>query len=83
MSDQPIKEQVFSCVASICSTGDDEINENTDIRDFGADSLDTVELILDIEEVLNIDIREQNIKNMYLVSDVLQAVYEAVERKNA
>lgn len=44
--------------------------------DLGLDSLDTVELIMEIERHFNIAIPDDNAENFYKVSDVVNYLYE-------
>ena len=54
-----IEERVIGIVAEQLSIGADEIkNESSFIDDLGADSLDTVELVMALEEEFDIEISD-------------------------
>jgi len=72
-----VRGRVFECIARICSVDIELITNETSIREFGADSLDAVELILELEEEFKIEIHDEGVKSMYEVKDILKAVEEA------
>ena len=65
MSQEAILEKVRSIVAEQLSIGADEIkNESSFIDDLGADSLDTVELVMALEEEFDIEISDEEAENL-------------------
>ena len=49
-------------------------NESSFVEDLGADSLDTVELIMELENEFNISIEESEAGNIQTVSDVIKFI---------
>ena len=60
-----VEERVKGIVAEQLSIGADEIkNESSFIDDLGADSLDTVELVMALEEEFDIEISDEEAENL-------------------
>ena len=52
-----------------------KITEDSDIiKDIGADSLDSVELLMDAENVWGITIEEEDVKNLHTIGDVVKYI---------
>ena len=68
-----VEERVKGIVAEQLSISADEIkNESSFIDDLGADSLDTVELVMALEEEFDIEISDDEAEN---ISTVQSAIY--------
>ncbi len=66
-----MKDRLIEMVAQ--SMGIDEMDvkmESNFMNDLGADSLDTVELILELEDEFGIEIPDDQAENMHTVADV-------------
>ena len=63
-----IEAKVKSIVAKQLGLGEDEVNnESSFIDDLGADSLDTVELVMSLEEEFDIEISDAEAENILTV----------------
>ena len=63
-----VEEKVKSLVAQQLGVGEDEVNnESSFIDDLGADSLDTVELVMSLEEEFDIEISDDEAENILTV----------------
>lgn len=52
-----------------------KITEDSDIiKDIGADSLDTVEFLMDAENEWGITIEEEDVKNLHTIGDVVKYI---------
>ncbi len=70
-----IEERVIGIVAEQLSIGADEIkNESSFIDDLGADSLDTVELVMALEEEFNIEISDDEAENISTVQSAIDYI---------
>ena len=68
-----VEERVVDIVAEQLGVEKDKINRETSfVNDLGADSLDTVELVMELEEEFNISIPDE-------AAEKIQKVGEAVE----
>jgi acyl carrier protein len=55
-------------------------NEKADLQDdLGADSLDTVELIMEFEKEFNIGISDDDAEEIHTVRDIIDYIYKRVE----
>ena len=74
-----VKEKVVEIVSEQLGVNKDQINADTHfVNDIGADSLDTVELVMELEEEFDINIPDD-------AAEKIQTVGEAIEyiEKNA
>ena len=70
-----IEERVKKIVAEQLGSGEDEItNESSFIDDLGADSLDTVELVMALEEEFDIEIPDEDAEKIATVQAAIDYV---------
>ena len=70
-----VEERVIAIVAEQLSIGADEIkNESSFIDDLGADSLDTVELVMALEEEFDIEISDDEAENISTVQSAIDYI---------
>ena len=70
-----VEERVKGIVAEQLSTNADEIkNESSFIDDLGADSLDTVELVMALEEEFDIEISDDEAENISTVQSAIDYI---------
>ncbi|MGB0658316.1 MAG: acyl carrier protein [Gammaproteobacteria bacterium] len=70
-----VEERVIGIVAEQLSIGADEIkNESSFIDDLGADSLDTVELVMALEEEFDIEISDDEAENISTVQSAIDYI---------
>lgn len=53
-----------------------KFNESTEINFLGLDSLDLVELVMEIEDELNVKIPDEKLNNIKIISDLLKIINE-------
>ena len=67
-----VQSRIIGLTAAQLDLGEDEISLDSNfMNDLGADSLDTVELILNIEEEFGIEIPDNEIEEMHTVKSML------------
>jgi len=67
-----IQEKVYEIVERKLSVNPEQITPEASFTDdLGADSLDTVELVMDLEEVFNITIPEEDQEKLRTVQDAI------------
>ena len=75
MSATNIEAKVKSIIADQLGVGEDEIKlESSFIEDLGADSLDTVELVMAMEEEFEVEIPDEEAENIKSVGDAINYI---------
>jgi len=70
-----VEAKVRSIVAKQLGLGEDEVNnESSFIDDLGADSLDTVELVMSFEEEFDIEISDDEAENILTVQSAIDHI---------
>ena len=70
-----VEEKVRSIVSKQLGLGEDEVNnESSFIDDLGADSLDTVELVMSLEEEFDIEISDDEAENKLTVQAAIDHI---------
>ena len=70
-----VQERVIDIVAEQLGVSKDQITRDTSfVNDLGADSLDTVELVIAFEEAFGIDIPEADVERIRTVKDAIEYV---------
>lgn len=78
MSD--IKSKVVSIIVDKLGVDESEVTETASFtNDLGADSLDTVELIMELEKEFNISIPDDHAENISTVGEAIKYVNENVD----
>ena len=79
-----VEERVKEIIAEQLGVKKSEIKgESSFIDDLGADSLDTVEIIMALEEEFGIEIPDEDAEKMTTVGDALKYIEEKVKEKQA
>lgn len=77
MSQEAIFEKVRSIVAEQLSVDADEVKSESNFQnDLGADSLDTVELVMALEEAFDIEIPDEAAEGIATVGDAVKYIQE-------
>ncbi|MCX5682003.1 MAG: acyl carrier protein [Candidatus Omnitrophica bacterium] len=75
-------DKIKSIIAEQLGVKAEEVTqESSFVDDLGADSLDTVELIMALEEEFNIEIPDEDAEKMSKVSDVIKYIEEKTATK--
>ncbi|MDG1892767.1 MAG: acyl carrier protein [Verrucomicrobiota bacterium] len=77
MSDKSIEQRVKDIIVEQLGVNADQVSpEAKFIEDLGADSLDTVELVMALEEAFGQDIPDEEAEKLQSVGDVIKYVEE-------
>lgn len=72
-------EKLQSIVADVLNVDASEVTlETTFADDLGADSLDIFQILMGVEEVFDIEIRQEDAENIVSVGDAVAAIKEAI-----
>ena len=75
MTEEEIVKQVKAIIVDKLGVEESEVTESANFtNDLGADSLDTVELLMEFERVFGIKIPDEELSNMKTVADVVYAI---------
>ncbi len=79
MSDEPtIRDRVIKIIVEHLGSDIDKVKDEAHfIDDLGADSLDTVELVMAFEEEFDIEIDDTNAEKIVLVKDAIDFITNA------
>ena len=79
-----IEEQIVPIIAEKLGVNPSEVTLDASFtNDLGADSLDTVELMLDFEKKFGIAIPDDQQENIVTVGDVIKLIEEEQKKKQA
>ena len=71
--DQKIYEDVAAIISDKLGVSESEVTENANfVADLGADSLDVVELVMEIEKKFDINIPDQDAEGFKTVGDAVE-----------
>jgi acyl carrier protein len=77
MSDKPIDQRVKDIVVEQLGVKAEQVTPQAKfIEDLGADSLDTVELVMALEEEFGIEVPDEQAEKLQSVGDVIKYVEE-------
>ena len=77
-----IEERVIQVVAEQLGIKENEVKfESRFVEDLGADSLDTVELIMSLEDEFSIEISDSEADNAKTVKEVVDYIENKLEKK--
>ena len=72
-----ITEKLFEIVCDFLELDPDEITLESDLReDFDADSLDMVDIIMDIEDAFGVEVPDEVLDKLVTVKDVVDYIEE-------
>ena len=72
---KPVEERVKEIICEQLGVEEEEINSNAKfIEDLGADSLDTVELVMAFEEEFELEIPDEDAEKIVTVGDAIQYI---------
>lgn len=73
-------EQVQNSIADIMSCDPNAVTMDTNLQDdLGVDSVDSVELVMALEEIYGLTISDEQAAQLKTVSDVVEFIEEATE----
>lgn len=79
MKKEEIAEKLKEIIVDKIGLDYDEIEMDSNfINDLGCDSLDVVDLIIEVESVFNIHISDKEIENIKLVNEAVDCIYNKI-----
>ena len=78
-----VEERVINIVSEQLGVSKDQIKHETSfVNDLGADSLDTVELVMELEEEFDIQIPDEVAEKIQTVGQAIEHIQKAVEKNS-
>lgn len=82
MERDELLKKIKAIVADKLSIGEDQVTEEASfIDDLGADSLDTVELVMALEDEFDLDIPDEDAEKMTTVGKAIDYVLDVLQKK--
>jgi acyl carrier protein len=82
MEREELLKKIKAIVADKLSISEDQVTEEASfIDDLGADSLDTVELVMALEDEFDLDIPDEDAEKMTTVGKAIDYVLETLQNK--
>jgi len=79
---KPVEERVKEIICEQLGVEEDEVNPNAKfIEDLGADSLDTVELVMAFEEEFGIEIPDEDAEKITRVKEAVEYIESHSKKK--
>ena len=76
-----VKDKVYEIVARKLKKQVTDLNDETNLKkDLGADSIDTVEIVFEVEEFYGIAIEDEYANLIHTIGDAIQCVKEHVDK---
>ena len=81
MSEKSISEKVKDIIVEQLGVNPEQVTENASfIEDLGADSLDTVELVMAFEEEFSVEVPDEDAEKLLSVGDVVKYIEEKTSK---
>ena len=81
MADKPLDQRVKDIIVEQLGVKPEQVvPEAKFIEDLGADSLDTVELVMALEEEFSIEVPDEQAEKLQSVGDVMKYIEEAQQK---
>lgn len=78
---ESVAEKVRDIVSKQMGISNDQINEQTSfVNDLGADSLDTVELVMEFENAFDMNIPDEDAEKIQTIGDAINYIGEKVNK---
>ncbi len=75
-----VSERVKDIIVNKLGVSEEEVNDEASfVEDLGADSLDIVELVMDLEEEFGIEIPDEDAENITSVGEAIKYIEEKAE----
>ena len=74
MSDTMIREKVIKVVVEQLGVSDDVSEDSSFVADLGADSLDTVELVMALEESFGVEIPDEEAEKITTIKEAINYI---------
>lgn len=81
-TDVSVEETVKKIAAKILRKQDIVFSESTTFKDFGADSLDVVQILVAVEDLYGIELDDEELKKITNTKDFISYIEDKVAKKS-
>ena len=71
-------EKIRDIISEVLNINKDQIEADTKFLDLGADSLDLVQIVMEIEETFQITIDDSQLENILTVQDAVEEIKKSI-----
>lgn len=83
MTNLKLEQKVIQIIASQLTVESNDISADSDfVEDLGADSLDIVEMVMEIEEEFNIEIPDEDVENLGTVQHLVTYLAKSLTKNS-
>lgn len=75
-----ITERVVGVIADVLECDPGEVDTSASLESLGMDSLDAVQLVMELEDEFDISIEDEDAENILAVDDIVRYVKKALRR---
>lgn len=79
MKQEEVKQKMIEIVVDKLECEESEVTEETRLSDLGADSLDEIEILMEVEKQFNISIKDEEALKVITFTDAFELVCKKVE----
>lgn len=79
MEQEEVKKKLIEIVVDKLRCEESEVTEETRLSDLGADSLDEIEILMEVEKQFNISIKDEEALKVITFTDAFELVCQKVE----
>ena len=73
-------EKIRTIISDVLNVSEDEVSlETTFVQDLGADSLDVLQIIMEMETVFGLKIEDEDLSKIVTVGDAVEQIKNAVK----
>jgi acyl carrier protein len=83
-SSEQVAKEATEIIAEFFQRPEDSLKPSDDLyNDLGADSLDIIELTMEIEEHFDITVPDENTENTHTIGDIIEGICRLLENQRA
>lgn len=75
-----IYEKIVSIIAHILKISKESIHEQSNLESLGADSLNRVEFIMELEETFSVEINDEEVENLSTVGETVDYISQMLKK---
>lgn len=76
MDKEQIKQHVVTVCAKVLERNEDDIDLSVSLVQLGADSLDSIEIVMRLEEKLNVQINDEKFETLNAINELIDYICE-------